>query len=231
MTMHKIKLEVCADSVESALAAQQGGAGRIELCRELEIDGTTPSFAEIDEARRLLNIKIFVLIRPRGGDFVYNDAEFAQMQEEVHYCGQAGCHGVVIGMLTDAGAIDTDRCATLIAIAREYNMQVTFHRAFDHCSNLPESLELLVQMGCERVLTSGGQPTAMEGAEMLRHLVVQAGERIIVMPGGGLTPENVPELIKKTGAKEIHGSFRSSASGDAISRTDPEKVKKVISLL
>ncbi len=225
--MNKIILEVCADGLESALAAQEGGAGRIELCQQLEIDGTTPSFALIDNVRRQLGIKIFVLIRPRGGDFVYNEAEFLQMQEEIRHCGKAGCEGVVIGMLNADGSIDVPRCAALVAIAREYNMQVTFHRAFDRCSNLPENLETIIKLGCERVLTSGGHPTAPEGIGALRQLVAQAGDRIIIMPGGGLTPDNVAELVKNTGVKEVHGSFRSTYPGD-VCRTDPEKVKTVI---
>ena len=227
MTANKIIVEVCADSIDSALAAQQGGAERIELCQSLAEGGTTPSFAVIEAARRLLNIKVFVLIRPRGGDFLYNDTEFALMQMDIHCCGKLGCHGVVIGMLNADGSIDVRRCAVLIALAREYNMQVTFHRAFDCCRDLPESLETIIELGCERVLTSGGFPSAPEGTAALRQLVSQAGERIIVMPGAGITPENAAELVKNTGAKEIHGSFRSVLT-NGIWRTDPEKVRKIV---
>jgi len=227
MTANKIIVEVCADSIDSALAAQQGGAERIELCQSLAEGGTTPSFAVIEAARRLLNIKVFVLIRPRGGDFLYNDTEFALMQMDIHCCGKLGCHGVVIGMLNADGSIDVRRCAVLIAIAREYNMQVTFHRAFDCCRDLAEGLEAIIELGCERVLTSGGFPSAPEGTAALRQLVSQAGERIIVMPGAGITPENAAELVKNTGAKEIHGSFRSVLT-NGIWRTDPEKVRKIV---
>lgn len=241
MAVNKILVEICADSIDSALAAQQGGAGRVEVCQHLAEGGTTPSFAMVEAARRLLDIKLFVLIRPRGGDFLYNDSEFSQMQMDIHCCGKMGCHGVVIGMLHADGSIDVRRCAILAAIARQYKMQITFHRAFDRCRDLREGLEAIIDLGCERVLTSGGYPTAPEGIAVLRQLVVQADERIIVMPGSGITPENAAELIKNTGAKEIHGSFRSaypSAMTHSTShfkedllprwRTDAEKVKKVI---
>jgi len=207
-TNNKIKIEVCVESIDAALDAQQGGADRIELCQNLAVGGTTPSFGIIEAVRRLLNIDVFVLVRPRGGDFLYNDTEFALMQSDIHCCGKLGCHGVVIGMLNADGSIDVRRCAILMAIARQYNMQVTFHRAFDSCRNLPECLESIIELGCERVLTSGGYPSAPEGAAMLRQLVSQAGTRIIVMPGAGITAENAAELIKNTDAKEIHGSFR-----------------------
>ncbi|MDR0296254.1 MAG: copper homeostasis protein CutC [Prevotellaceae bacterium] len=241
MGTNKIIVEVCVDSIDSALAAQQGGAERIELCQSLSEGGTTPSFAMIEAALRLLNIKAFVLIRPRGGDFLYNDTEFAIMQMDIHCCGKMGCHGVVIGMLNVDGSIDVRRCAVLIDIAHQYNMQVTFHRAFDRCRDLSEGLGAIIDLGCERVLTSGGYPTAPEGAVVLRQLVSQSQERIIVMPGAGITPENAAELVKNTRAKEIHGSFRSAYSSEMVYhnphvkedvaplwRTDPEKVRKII---
>jgi len=208
MAVNKIMLEVCVESIDAALAAQQGGADRVELCQNLAEGGTTPSFGMIEAARRLLHIAVFVLIRPRPGDFLYNDTEFSLMQMDIHCCGKLGCNGVVIGMLNADGSIDAGRCAVLIAIARQYNMQVTFHRAFDRCCDRKECLESIIDLGCERVLTSGGQPSAPEGTAVLRQLVLQAGERIIVMPGAGITAENAAELIKNTGAKEIHGSFR-----------------------
>jgi copper homeostasis protein len=218
LAANKIILEICVESIDSALAAQQGGAERIELCQNLAVGGTTPSFGMIEAARRLLNIKVFVLIRPRGGDFVYSDAEFSLMQMDIHCCGKMGCHGVVIGMLNADGSIDVRRYAALTAIARQYNMQVTFHRAFDCCRDLPEGLENIIDLSCERVLTSGGHPTAPEGTAALRQLVLQAGERITVMPGGGITIENATELIKNTGVKEIHGSFRNTSISHLISQ-------------
>ena len=239
--MAKIILEVCADSVDAALVAQQGGGARIELCQNLAAGGTTPSFAMIETARRLLNIDVFVLIRPREGDFLYNDTEFALMQADIHCCGKIGCNGVVIGMLNADGSIDVRRCATLIDIARQYNMQVTFHRAFDRCRDLTEGLEAIIELGCERVLTSGGYSNVQEGTASLSRLVKQARERIIIMPGGGVTTENAAELIKSTNAKEIHGSFRSACPSNmeyynlqfkenitTLWRTDLEKVKQVV---
>ena len=218
MAANKIILEICTEHIASALAAQEGGADRIELCQNLSVGGTTPSFGMIEAARRLLNIKVFVLIRPRGGDFVYSDDEFSLMQMDIHCCGKLGCDGVVIGMLNADGSIDVRRCAVLISIARQYNMQVTFHRAFDCCRNLPEGLESIIELGCERVLTSGGHLTAPEGTAVLRQLVSQAGERIIILPGSGITVENAATLIKNTGAKEIHGSFRNTSIAYLISQ-------------
>jgi copper homeostasis protein len=241
MTNGKIGLEVCADSLENALTAQSAGADRIEFCANLPEGGTTPSPTQIRMARKLLEIKLYVLIRPRGGDFLYTDREFEIMKSDIHFCGETGCDGVVIGVLRSDGTVDVERCRELVQIARQYAMGVTFHRAFDRSKHLFQALEDIIELGCERILTSGGCDTAIEGAETIRQLIEKAGERIIIMPGAGLTPENIGELILKTGLKELHGTFRSRfpsrmqyknaklSSPDEydLLLTDTEKIKKI----
>ncbi|MCL2414334.1 MAG: copper homeostasis protein CutC [Bacteroidales bacterium] len=204
-----IIIEVCADSVESALIAQVAGAHRVELCTNLPEGGTTPSLGVLNLARKRLSIKLYVLIRPRGGDFLYNDLEFEIMKSEIEHCGKIGCDGVVIGMLNSDGTVDMPRNRELIEIAKRYSMGVTFHRAFDHCVDFFQGLEDVIQLGCERILTSGGQKTAVEGIPILAQLIEKAYNRISIMPGAGITPENIAEIIEKTGATEIHGTFRS----------------------
>jgi copper homeostasis protein len=206
-------LEICADSATHAFIAQAAGAGRIEFCAGLSEGGTTPSAAQIREARKGLHIPLYVLIRPRGGDFLYSDLEFEIMQADIRFCGQAGCDGVVIGMLRPDGTVDAERCRELIAIARDYGMGVTFHRAFDRSCDLFQAMEAIIDLGCERILTSGGYETAIEGAGVIRQLMEKAGHRIIIMPGAGITPENAGEFIGKTGLREMHGTFRSRRAG------------------
>jgi copper homeostasis protein len=202
-------VEVCADSVDSALIAQAAGAERIEFCNSLAEGGITPSGAQIAAVRQLLTIKLYVLIRPRGGDFLYNTREVDIMLADIRACGEAGCNGVVIGLLNADGSIDTARCTRLVDAARAYGMGLTFHRAFDRCRDLREGLEAVVSLGCERILTSGGRTTAEEGATVIRELVQQAAGRISIMPGAGITPENAEALLRTTGAKELHGTFSS----------------------
>ncbi len=208
-----INLEVCSNSVRSALAAQEGGAYRIELCDNLAEGGTTPSLAQIQKTRKLLNIKLNVIIRPRGGDFLYDDLEFEIMKSEVQMCGEAGCDGVVIGLLNPDGTIDIKRSKELLEIARNYGMSVTFHRAIDRCNDIFKGLEDVISIGCDRILTSGGKDSALEGAEVIKKLIEQAGDRIVIMPGAGITEKNIFELAQKTGLKEFHGSFRSAYPG------------------
>jgi copper homeostasis protein len=210
MTENKILLEVCADSVESACAAQAGGAFRVELCNDLMEGGITPSFAQIHATRKLLEIKLYVIIRPRGGDFLYSDVEFDIMKEDIKLCGESGCDGVVIGMLDSDGNIDKQRCTDLVQIARHYSMGVTFHRAFDRSCNLFKALEDIIDVGCERILTSGGRNSAFEGKEVIRELVDRALGRICIMPGSGIRVENIAEIIKTTRVREFHGTFQNS---------------------
>ncbi|MDR3693584.1 copper homeostasis protein CutC [Mucilaginibacter sp.] len=203
-----VLLEVCANSVASALSAQEGGAYRVELCENLYEGGTTPSYGEIQIARKLLQIKLYVLIRPRGGDFLYSDIEYDIMTADVNYCIEAGCDGIVIGLLNADGTIDKGRCETLIRMAKTKGLGVTFHRAFDMCADMDQALEDIIELGCERILTSGGKSTAMEGANILAHLIKKANGRITIMPGSGVSEKNAADLVEFTGAKEIHSSAR-----------------------
>jgi copper homeostasis protein len=204
-----IKLEVCANSVASALAAQDGGASRVELCNNLRDGGTTPSYGHILMARKLLHIKLYPLIRPREGDFLYSDLEFEIMKADIKCCINTGCDGIVIGILNTDGSVDKKRCAELVRLAKGNGLGVTFHRAFDMCSDFYQSLEDIIETGFERVLTSGGKSTAIEGANVIAHLVEKAAGRICIMPGGGINETNVADLIHFTGVTEIHSSAKS----------------------
>ncbi|MDB5130598.1 MAG: cutC [Mucilaginibacter sp.] len=217
---HPVLLEVCANSVTSALAAQDGGAVRVELCENLYEGGTTPSYGEILIARKLLHINLYVLIRPRGGDFLYSDVEFEVMAADVRYCIEAGCDGIVIGILHPDGAIDKERCKKLVELAKPHGVGVTFHRAFDLSADLFQSLEDTIEIGCERILTSGGRSSAMEGAGVISRLIKKATGRIIIMPGCGISETNVADLVHYTGAKEIHASARKRSQSQMLFKND-----------
>lgn len=199
-------LEVAANSVASALAAQEGGASRIELCGALELGGLTPSYATIAIARERLSIPLYVLIRPRSGDFLYSDLECEAMQRDIETCVALGCDGVVLGALDAQGQVDRLRCRALIACAGR--LGVTFHRAFDVTQNPSQALEAVIELGCERVLTSGARASALDGAAQIRALLAQAAGRVIVMPGAGLNPRNIARLARSTGARELHASAK-----------------------
>lgn len=217
-------LEVCASDLASARAAALGGAQRIELCRNLELDGLTPPREWIEEARSIEGLKLHVLIRPVEGGFVYDEAVFDQMREEIRMCSQLGADGVVIGALTREGDIDVEHLRPLVVEAQ--GMQVTFHRAFDVCRNPRQALEEIISLGCTRLLTSGQQPTAEQGIPLLRELVKQAQGRLIIMPGAGVNPENAASILRETGATEIHSSARQmDASGQK--RTHREVVNQL----
>jgi len=199
-------LEIAANSVASALAAQEGGAGRVELCTALELGGLTPSRAQVALARERLRIPLYVLIRPRAGDFLYSELECEAMQRDIETCAALGCDGVVLGVLDAEGNVDVARCRALIAAAG--TLGVTFHRAFDLTHDPLASLDALVALGCERVLTSGAQASAFEGAGLIRQLVGLAAGRIVVMPGAGVDAGNIGKLRELTGAREFHASAK-----------------------
>ncbi|HEV3324240.1 MAG TPA: copper homeostasis protein CutC, partial [Puia sp.] len=199
-------LEICAFNLPSALAAQGAGADRIELCAGPEEGGVTPSAGLIRTAREMLHVPLYPIIRPREGDFLYSEEEFRVMLRDVEWCKGVGCDGVVIGMLLADGSVDQARCARLVEAA--YPLGVTFHRAFDRAANPFEALETIIRIGCERILTSGQRPVAMEGAVLLFQLVREADERIVIMPGSGVRSGNIAELAAKTGAVEFHTSAR-----------------------
>ena len=194
--------EVCVNSAISAIEAQKGGAGRVELCENMHDGGTTPSAGSIRVARKNLHIPLFVMIRPRGGDFLYSDDEFEIMKEDIRMAGKLGADGVVFGMLMPDGAIDFLRMKTLVDLARP--MAVTCHRAFDMTPDPLKAMDDLINLGIDRILTSGQQPTALEGSGLIRDLIAKANGRIIVMPGSGIKEHNIAELVRATGAKEVH---------------------------
>lgn len=203
-----MRVEICVDSAAGAFAAERGGADRVELCDNLLEGGTTPSAGCIKVARRGLKIGLQVIIRPRGGDFLYTETEMEVMCEDVRMAKEFGADGVVIGCLTADGEIDRARTHELLALARPMN--VTFHRAFDMCRDPRKALEELIALGVNRVLTSGQESTCLEGLELLAALQQQAAGRIIVMPGGGITPGNIQKIVAGTGVNEVHLSARSS---------------------
>jgi copper homeostasis protein len=242
------KLEICVDSVESAKEAQIAGADSIELCNNLIEGGTTPGYGTIFSARSNLNIGLNVIIRPRGGDFLYSNTEYDIMRREIDICSECGADGVVLGILRSDGAIDIERTAKLIELA--HPMSVTFHRAFDMCSGPIQGLEDVIASGAVRLLTSGQKNKAEEGAELISQLVDQAGERIRIMPGSGISESNISWIAKATGAKEFHLTGRKIIESRMIFRkeeismggvpgmsefsrkvADPEKIKKIISIL
>src|SRR5689334_22314281 len=199
--MQPLTIEVCVDSVESAMAAERGGADRVELCDNLLEGGTTPSAGAIAVARDRLGIRLHVIIRPRGGDFCYSDVEFAVMQHDVALAKQLGADGVVIGLLTADGAIDAERSRALIELARP--LSVTFHRAFDMARDPYQALEDLIDLGVDRILTSGQEPSVIEGLDLIAELVQLAGDRVIIMPGGG-TERNIRKVVAHSGVREVH---------------------------
>ena len=212
--MKNLNIEVCAASVQSALNAQAGGAVRIELCSSLELGGITPSISTIQMARVLLDIDVFVLIRPRPGDFCYSDLEFETIKKDILVCknlvvenSDKKINGVVVGLLKKDGQVDVKRTKELVQLAAP--MQVTFHRAFDRAADPFLSLEKVIETGAHRILTSGQHANAFEGIFLLKELVEKANGRIGIMPGAGVNLENISELASTTNAKEFHLSGKS----------------------
>lgn len=201
-----VLLEVCVDSVESALAAERGGAHRVELCSNLLEGGVTPSAGQIATVRHRVSIGLYVMIRPRGGDFCYSADEFETMEQDVLTARQLGADGIVFGILKQDGQVDIDRTRHLVKIARP--LRVTFHRAFDMSIDLSQALEDIIDAGVDRVLTSGGEQTVAEGTTTVRQLVRAAKGRLIVMAGSGIAEGNVRRIIAQTGISEIHASVK-----------------------
>ncbi len=203
------RIEICANSAESAANAQRGGAYRVELCAGMSEGGTTPSYGEITAARRLLDAtRLNVIIRPRGGDFMYSPLELDIMEQDISAARTAGADGIVLGCLDADGHVDMSAMQRLMTAAR--GMSVTFHRAFDMCADPFGALEQIVSLGCDRILTSGQSPTAAEGTALLRELVSRAGGRISIMPGCGITPQNIASIARDSGATEFHLSARTA---------------------
>lgn len=237
-------LEVVVYTIESAMNAQKGGADRVELCDNPGDGGTTPSYGTMEVVRQALGIDVYAMIRPRGGDFVYSSEEYFAMRRDIEMCKRASMDGVVFGVLKPDGTLDKNKCKKLIELARP--MKVTCHRAFDMTRDLMETLEDCIEVGFDRILTSGGQAQAVLGTEMIAKLIHQANGRIAIMPGSGVNENNVTEIVKRTGAHEIHFSavayresqmqFRNEAivgMGSAqgaefkLRTVDPEIVRKI----
>lgn len=199
-------LEICANSLQSALNAQEGGADRIELCCNLEQGGLTPSAATIQLVRQQLSIEVFVLIRPRIGDFYYSPQEFELIQQEILFCKAQGIDGVVVGILDANNEIDIERNRILVELAKP--MQITFHRAFDCLKNPFHSLAILIELGFDRVLTAGLETTALKGQTLLKTLLQKANNQIAILPGSGINSQNLFDFLVLTQAKEIHASAK-----------------------
>ena len=243
--MSEILLECCVASVESAVRAELGGAGRVELCSALELGGVTPSSASIKLARERIDIPLFVLVRPRGGDFHYSSVEIEVMKTDIAAARDLGADGIVLGTLREDGTVDVERTAELIEASG--GASITFHRAFDSTPDPLAALETLRELGVNRILTTGGAARAEESLAELEKLAKAAADRIGILPGGGINHENCRQIIDQTGVKEIHvGSAvcsagpRQEASGLGPGgietpapggETDPESVRRLLDLL
>lgn len=242
------RIENCANSVESAMRAQEGGAYRVELCAGIPEGGTTPSYGDILMARKNLDIKLHVIIRPRGGDFLYSPLEQEIMLHDIRTAKELGADGVVFGCLTPEGDVDMEAMRRMMEASE--GMNVTFHRAFDMCRDPKKALEQIIELGCSRILTSGQEATAEQGIPLLKELVEQAAGRIIIMPGCGVNPSNVKKICDATGAVEFHFSGRSQKESGMIYRnpkvsmggtvkieeyftdvTDPAKIRAAVDAL
>jgi copper homeostasis protein len=238
----RVQVEICVECIESAIAAESGGADRVELCDNLTLGGTTPSAGTIAQSCRRLSIPVHVLIRPRAGDFIYSEPEIAVMRHDIEVAKNLGAAGVVVGVLTPDAAVDRELTATLVALARP--LHITFHKAFDQTYEPMEALDILIGLGVERVLTSGGRPTALEGIDGLANLVDHAGDQIAVMAGGGLSTSSLESVIRKTRVSEVHlGSAASrtikssmhtpprDGSDPSWIRTEEERVAEIVALV
>ena len=207
-------LEIAVFNIESAIKAANAGADRIELCENPADGGTTPSYGTLKIIKQKISIPVFPIIRPRGGDFLYSDNEFEVMVKDVELCKSLGFEGVVLGLLQADGSIDLLRTQRLVELA--YPLEVTFHRAFDRAKDPLNALENIIKAGCSRILTSGQVPNAFEGKNLIKKLVQQADERIIIMPGSGVRSNNIRELASFTGAVELHSSARKMQPSDML---------------
>ena len=210
------RFEICANSTASCKAAQEGGADRVELCSGIPEGGTTPSFGMIRKARASIDIALNVIIRPRGGDFLYTADELEEMVHDIRIAKELGADGLVFGCLTKEGDIDMEAMSVLMEAAA--GLPVTFHRAFDHSADPMRALQDIIDLGCARILTSGCRPTAMQGSSLLAELVKAAGDRIIIMPGCGVNESNIAEIARLSGAREFHFSAREPVESGMLFR-------------
>lgn len=204
----KYLLEISVDTLEAALAAERGGADRIELCGNLSVGGVTPNAELLRAVRDQVHIPIFSMVRPRAGDFVYSDAEFSEMRRSISEAKKSGMDGVVLGVLTKDNRVDVERTGQLVEFAKP--LPVTYHRAFDETADLHQALEEVIQSGAKRILASGGTRSALEGAVVLAELIEGAGERIVIVPGAGISAANIAEVVARTRAREFHSGLSSA---------------------
>ncbi len=203
-------LEIAVFNLDAAVLASLSGADRIELCENPGEGGTTPSYGTLQMAREKIGIPVFPIIRPRGGDFLYGEDEYEVIKKDITLCKELGFEGVVTGALNADGSVATAQLRHWVDLA--YPMEVTFHRAFDRCRDPLEALEEIIRSGCSRILTSGQLPEAIAGRDLIKQLVQQADDRIIIMPGSGIRSTNLKDLASYTGAKEFHSSARKTAA-------------------
>jgi copper homeostasis protein len=211
----KCLLEISVETLESAMAAERGGADRIELCGDLSLGGVTPHADLIRSVRTQVRIPIFVMIRPRAGDFVYSNTEFMEMKRSIDDAKESGMDGIVLGVLTKDHQVDVGRTRELVELAMP--LPVTYHRAFDEVADLRQALEDVIKTTARRILTSGGAKSALEGAAVLAELVAAAGYRLIIVPGAGINSANISLVAEQTGARELHSGLSSAlpyGSGD-----------------
>lgn len=219
-------LEIACFNLESSLIAQQAGASRVELCSNYELGGITPSEELITEVRKKISIELFVMVRPRGGNFSYSENEFLKMKETILFCKEQNCDGVVFGILSSNNEVDVERCQELVTLSKP--MQCTFHRAFDESLNPEKTLKEITESGFSRILTSGGKGNAFENLAQLKHLITLAENKITIIAGGGIRSENILEIIKHTGTKEIHSAAITDYTGVANGK-EIEKMNLVLS--
>lgn len=224
MTNSRLEFEVCTNGMQSALNAEKGNVNRIELCDLLEEGGITPSADVIQEAREKLSLQIFVLVRPRAGNFFYSREEFKIMKDQIDSCKELNVDGVVTGMLTPDLDVDSLRCKQLVELAKPCS--ITFHRAFDEVRNPFTALEEIISLGFDRILTSGQKSTCLEGSEIISQLVKQARGRISIMAGAGITEENIAEVVKRTHTNEFHFSAKKKLS-DGSFVSDLNSIRKI----
>jgi copper homeostasis protein len=223
----KCLLEISVETLEGALAAERGGADRIELCGELSLGGVTPGTDLLRAVRAQVRIPIFSMVRPRAGDFVYSTAEFTEMKRAIADAKESGMDGVVLGVLTKNHRVDIERTRELAELARP--SPVTYHRAFDEIADLHQALEEVTQSGAKRILTSGGAKTALEGAAVLGELIEAAGERIVIVPGAGISGVNIVEVARRTRAREFHSGLSAALPyGSKDCKKFEEEVRQLV---
>jgi len=225
----QLLLEISVESPERAAAAERGGAGRIDLCSELSVGGLTPSPDLMRAVRANVTIPVFAMIRPRAGDFVYSNAEFVIMKESIALAREMRMDGVVLGLLTGDRRVDLPRTGHLVEAA--HGMEATFHRAVDDTADLLKAVEAVAQTGATRILTSGGAPTALEGAETIAAMVARACGRVAILPGGGIHARNVSEIVSRTGVREVHAALSSVLDWNAAAKQFEEGVRNLASSL